>query len=73
MEIISTTFSPVLKICSETAGASSLVWAGKESGIFSTHSQWTLFSFTSHSASAILTGTEYVKAIRKSRRKCCTS
>lgn len=30
---------------------------------------WTSFSFTSHSASVMLTGTEYVQAIRKSRRK----
>lgn len=30
MEIISSTLSPVLKICTETSGASFLIWVGKE-------------------------------------------
>lgn len=32
MEIISSTFSPVLKICTEIASASSLIWVAKSEG-----------------------------------------
>lgn len=62
-------FPPMLKICTETVKCGLSYLDKKHWRIFSTNPLWTLFFCTSHSANMVLNGTEYVKALSKSRKK----